>query len=113
MPILDKEKRREYQRQYHLKTWSRRKDKLRLLKQKREESLVCWLKEYKKSIICEVCGERHPGCLDFHHKNPREKMSTISNLVTKGYGKETILKEIKKCRVLCKNCHVKVHDRIV
>lgn len=111
MPILDEAKRRDYQRLYHLKTWSRRKVRYGLLKRKREQNLVNWLREYKKGIICEVCGENYPGCLDFHHKNPEEKDSAVSDLVAKGYGMETILREIKKCVVLCKNCHTKIHDR--
>jgi hypothetical protein len=111
MPILDEDKRREYQKLYHLKTWRKRKIKHGLLKRKREQNLVNWLREYKKGIICEACGEDCACCLDFHHKNPKEKDSAVSDLVAKGYGIETILREIKKCTVLCKNCHAKIHDR--
>jgi hypothetical protein len=111
MPILDAVRRREYQRLYHLKTWNKRKIRHGLLKRKREQNLVSWLREYKKGIICEVCGEKYAGCLDFHHKNPKEKDSTVSDLVAKGYGMKTIFREIKKCVVLCKNCHAKIHDR--
>jgi len=57
---LDEAKRRDYQRLYHLKTWSRRKVGHGLLKRKREQNLVNWLREYKKGIICEVCGENYP-----------------------------------------------------
>ena len=111
MPILDVVKRREYQKIYHLKTWNKRKIRYGLLKRKREQNIVNWLKEYKKGIICEVCGEKHPCCLDFHHNNLKEKDNTVSDLVAKGYGRDTILREMKKCMVLCKNCHAKIHDR--
>lgn len=111
MPTLDKLKRQKYQRLYHLKTWSKRKNKHKLLKQRREQILLDWLKEYKKSVVCEVCGENYAGCLDFHHENPKVKIGTVSDLVAKGYGKETILREIEKCMVLCKNCHAKMHDK--
>jgi len=60
-----------------------------------------------------MCGESYAGCLDFHHKNPEEKANTVSDLVAKGYGKETILREIEKCVVLCKNCNAKIHERKV
>jgi len=73
--------------------------------------LVRWLIEYKKGKICAVCGENYASCLDFHHNSPKEKAGTISDLVAKGYSIETILREIQKCTVLCKNCHVKIHSR--
>lgn len=110
MPIIDKEKAREYQRLYHLRTWEKRKTRHKILKLKRERELGIWLSEYKKNIICTICGESYPGCLDFHHKNPEDKVDTISDLVSRGYGMKTILREIKKCVVVCKNCHVKLHD---
>lgn len=113
MPILDGKKRREYQRLYHLRTWDKRKIRHKFLKQKREKDLVIWLKRYKNGKICEICGESYEGCLDFHHRNSKEKSRAISDLVAKGYGKTTILSEIMKCAVLCKNCHAKVHDRII
>ncbi len=109
MPIRDKERAREYQKLYHLRTWGKRKAQHKLLKDKRKRELVNWLKEYKKGISCEDCGESYPECLDFHHKNPKNKINTISDLVIRGYAKATILMEIKKCLVLCKNCHVKLH----
>jgi hypothetical protein len=96
MPILDDDRRREYQRLYHLKTWNKRKGKNKSLKRRREQNLVSWLKEYKKSIICEVCGESYAGCLDFHHRNPKEKVNTISDLVAKGYGKKDYLERNRK-----------------
>ena len=110
MPIVDIEKSREYQRLYHLKTWNKRKARHKILKRKREKELGMWLSEYKRNIFCIVCGENHPGCLDFHHQNPRNKMDTVSDLVSRGYGRRTILQEIEKCIVVCKNCHVKLHD---
>jgi len=111
MPIIDKEKAREYQRLYHLKTWSKRKNRHKILKDKRNGELESWLREYKRTILCSVCGENHPACLDFHHKNPQNKINTISDLVNRGYSKETIFREINKCIVLCKNCHAKLHSR--
>ncbi len=111
IPILDINKRREYQRLYHLKTWDKRKIRHKLLKQIREQELSKWLSEYKKSMFCEVCGESYSRCLDFHHDNGEDKINNVSDLTAKGYGKATIIKEIKKCRVLCKNCHVKIHDK--
>ncbi|KKQ91550.1 MAG: hypothetical protein UU16_C0024G0005 [Candidatus Woesebacteria bacterium GW2011_GWA2_40_7] len=111
MPIVGEKKRKEYQRLYHLKTWNKRRSKHKFLKRKREQDLVKWLAEYKEGKCCEICGESYPKCLDFHHKDHKEKIGAVSDLVAKGYGRETILREIGKCLILCKNCHVKIHDK--
>jgi len=67
-----------------------------------------WYKDYKSHLRCEVCGENHIACLDFHHKNPKDKKFGISK---KFHVKkiEVLIEEIGKCRVLCSNCHRKIH----
>ena len=64
--------------------------------------------EYKKGLDCQSCGEGHPACLDFHHRNPEEKELNIAH-ATGGYRIEAIMNEISKCDVLCANCHRKLH----
>jgi hypothetical protein len=62
---------------------------------------------------CEACHlklspEWPSACFDFHHDGDKE--SLISRLIhswKSRYGE--ILKEIKKCRLLCANCHRKYH----
>lgn len=67
-----------------------------------------WFQELKSQLSCSKCGENHPACLEFHHKNPQEKEFTISSMIGRK-RKELILEEIKKCVVLCANCHRKEH----
>lgn len=76
---------------------------------RRRRSLRAWLKAYKATLHCKRCGENHPATLDFHHRNPRAKEIAIHMIYRKGWGKARILKEIKKCDVLCANCHRKEH----
>ena len=57
---------------------------------------------------CETCGERHPGVLDFHHRDPKGKEMTVSRAVA-GRGWAAIEAEIAKCELLCANCHRKRH----
>ena len=66
------------------------------------------LQEYKKHLCCVECGESCPVCLDFHHCNGK-KRKEISQLTAIGKSWEYILNEIKKCKVLCANCHRKMH----
>ena len=67
-----------------------------------------WFSEYKSKLKCESCGETHPATFDFHHIDKSKKIDCISVLVAQ--GKYKILKEeLKKCKVLCANCHRKLH----
>jgi len=68
-----------------------------------------WFKEIGIST-CEVCGfDGHPKALDFHHISVDEKLFGIGKFIngrqcTEG-NRMIVLEEIKKCRVLCANCH--------
>jgi len=73
-------------------------------KQRRIETLK-WIRELKKELVCEQCGEDHPAALDFHHKDQSKKDFSISYACKMGYSRERILEEIKKCNVWCSNCH--------
>jgi len=61
-----------------------------------------WFAELKSTLKCEKCGFSHPAALDFHHID--EKESDVSMLIN-SCSKKRILDEIKKCIVLCSNCH--------
>lgn len=80
---------------------------------KQAEKMRDWLEDYKKNnCICE-CGESDHRCLDFHHLNPEEKLFDISTKASRGYGKDALLREIAKCKVLCSNCHRKLnYDKV-
>jgi hypothetical protein len=68
-----------------------------------------WFLEYKKTLKCERCGDSRWYVLIFHHKNPQEKEFEMSNFTKLGKSKRDVLNEIKKCLVLCHNCHVELH----
>jgi hypothetical protein len=62
---------------------------------------------------CALCGyDRHLGALQFHHLDPRSKRLHISqNGIT--LSLETIRQEVRKCVLLCSNCHAEVEGGIV
>jgi len=64
-----------------------------------------WIREYKNKIGCLYCGEKDYRCLDFHHKDPKDKKRCLSQMHL--YSMATIKKEIEKCEVICSNCHRK------
>jgi hypothetical protein len=109
MAFRDDEERRAYFREYN-KGWYQRHEK-RLLERRRQhdEELRIWLKRYKSKLCCVMCGENHPACLQFHHRDKKEKSFTISNAVLRGTSIKALIKEINKCDVLCVNCHAKRH----
>lgn len=67
------------------------------------------IKKYvdSKKIKCEECGENHIACLDFHHE--RDKVMEISLLVNRMWSSIRIDEEMAKCKILCSNCHRKLH----
>lgn len=80
-------------------------DIIRLKKNKYKEYIKKYILE-KKSNGCYICGEKDPICLDFHHLKNKEY--NISDLI-KSQCLNKIKTELKKCIVLCANCHRKVH----
>ena len=71
-----------------------------------------YAKQYKRKTInflnkvksnpCADCGKRyHPVCMDFDHMG--EKRFNISQV--KHLSIKSISKEIKKCELVCSNCH--------
>jgi hypothetical protein len=63
---------------------------------------------------CFVCGEDHPAKLQFHHRNPAEKLFCLSHGSTLSKTKQIswaqIVAEINKCDLLCANCHFLHHS---
>ena len=68
--------------------------------------------ELKKKLKCVKCGyDKHPAALDFHHKNPKKKEAQIAQMAITGSWAK-MLEEIKKCIVLCSNCHRIEHYKL-
>jgi len=60
---------------------------------------------------CQLCGfDEHPCALDFHHRDRSAKDPKYKSM--RGWSWERTLAELKKCILLCKNCHAAVHAGI-
>jgi len=70
-----------------------------------------FLLTYKLGKCCASCGwKEHPEILQFHHKKGEKKGFTIGNLkLHKKISPEIMGTEIKKCILLCPNCHFLLH----
>jgi hypothetical protein len=82
---------------------------------RRRREIRQWFVEFKAAKQCEQCGEASPECLHFHHVDPTRKEISVAQAVARAWSRERILKEVAKCRVLCANCHFKLHwdERLV
>lgn len=69
-----------------------------------------WLEGYKTDKKCAICGyNEHTEILQFHHVNPKDKSFEISDGNACSRSKEAILNEMKKCIIVCPNCHRWIH----
>lgn len=78
------------------------------MKQKYQEKKNL-VQEIKSSCACAKCGETRGYVLDFHHIDPSEKNETIARLTSNTSNINKVYDEIKKCIVLCANCHREFH----
>lgn len=70
-----------------------------------------WIDKIKQSAGCSDCGyNHHPAALDFDHIDPSTKEELIPRIL--GRARLTrIFAEIRKCKILCANCH-RIHSRM-
>jgi len=99
-PEVRKRKHKEYSRKHYEANQKEVKAKTADTKRRFKEKWVI----YKASLSCTKCGFSHPAALDFHHVDPKEKESNIHRLLSNGLYKR-LEEELKKCIVLCANCH--------
>jgi hypothetical protein len=136
LPYKDKAREAEYQRQYYQKhkkrlmamhrqyvkdnveevaeikrrSYEKHKEKnreeyrrrARLRKQRQKMKLL----QMHGTTEC-TCGESRPWCLVFHHRNPADKLFCIGNRNKR--TEEELRRELRKCDVLCHNCHTNLH----
>ena len=104
MPYKDPKVRKEKGKEYSRKHYEKNKDQVKAATKRTSRTAKEKWDLYKSSLKCARCSEKHVACMDFHHINPEDKEYSVSDLIsnkmfTKAY------KEIKKCIVLCANCH--------
>ena len=57
---------------------------------------------------CKKCGfSGHPSAFEFHHTDPTQKDFELGMVSNKSW--KSIVEEIKKCVLLCSNCHKEEH----
>lgn len=64
-----------------------------------------WLAEHKASLGCKTCGITNHRVLDFHHRLDSTKDFAISEYFYHQFNERRLRDEVKKCDILCANCH--------
>jgi len=79
-----------------------------------------WRKKTKQRIIeamggkCYVCGyNKCDEVLSLHHLNPSQKTLSLSAIRANPRSWERIVNELKKCIMVCMNCHAEIHYGII
>lgn len=63
-------------------------------------------------LKCGICSyDTSEKALEFHHLDANSKEFTISS--SKIANWQTLVKEARKCVLLCSNCHREIHDPLV
>jgi len=81
------------------------------------EKVKQWRENTKRKLVdccggkCNRCGyNRCLDCLDFHHINEKEKDFSIGKVMANPRSWDFIIKEVKKCILLCCLCHRELHN---
>lgn len=116
---VNKQHRQYYQdNKTHLRTWMDQYDKEHPgMRQVRDDRLrqrradrYAFVNDYKQRVGCACCGIKEPIVLQFHHLDSSSKIANIATYVSNPrIPLETIEDELKKCVVLCANCHFLLH----
>jgi hypothetical protein len=108
MAYKNKKDEQEYQRRHYLankalyKARARRNSELYRIRNMR------FVNRYKVFCGCQQCGyKEHYIALDLHHTDKKDK--TIAEMCTDAVSMRRLKKEIRKCVVLCSNCHRVTH----
>jgi len=96
---------------YHAQHYRKYKDqyllRAKLRREKLRQEFRTNITQYLSDKTCVLCGENDIRTFEFDHMDPHNKKFSVSQGVRLGYSWEDILLEIKKCRILCANCHKK------
>ena len=97
---------REYRKRMPLEVQLRINKGRAISRRKLSEFRQSILRKYKLLKGCASCGcKKHFNVLDFAHINKATKINSISVMVKGSISFKRIKDEVRKCKILCANCH--------
>jgi hypothetical protein len=82
--------------------------------------VISWRRRTKTRMVesmggsCQICGyNKCQGALEFHHINPFEKTISFGKVRANAVKWDIICDELKKCILLCSNCHKEVESGLI
>lgn len=94
----------KYNHKYYRKNRKRELARLKAANAKREKELLAYINK-QKDKPCVDCGNKyHIWQMDFDHRDGKTKLHNVSG-IQRFLSKKKILEEIKKCDLVCANCH--------
>lgn len=98
-----RECRRAYDRWYYQ---TRGRDARLARERKRVKASRAWMASLKNGLPCADCGQTFPSfVMHWDHLPGFEKVGSISEMV-ENRPRTLVLDELKKCELVCANCHV-------
>lgn len=99
-----KECKRIVQRNWYARNKERHVANVARRRRAAETEIIKRILQYLTQHPCADCGETNPVLLEFDHVRG-EKVNSVCNLISRGFGWDKIQAEINKCEVRCCRCH--------
>lgn len=90
---------------YYNKHGSKYRENALARNKKLKNALRIKMVEYLSDKSCIKCGNNDYRVLEFDHIDPKTKSIGIAQALHNIWAWDRILNEIKKCQILCSNCH--------
>jgi len=74
------------------------------LRKRRIERRRYWINKYKVARGCDICGyQKKAVALHFDHIDSSKKKRAVAHMIDVSI--KNLIAEVRKCRLLCANCH--------
>lgn len=100
---------KECRKEYHKEHYNKNSEKYKQNAKQNRQQIVNFVNRYKQITGCKKCTEKRFWVLEFHHRDKDEKSDDINNIIKFSGSLRLVKEEIRKCDILCSNCHKDFH----